>query len=395
MNVYLECLTMQNPFLFGKIVTGAHFCNRDKEKELLEENLKGGQSVVIISPRRMGKSSLLAVVSNSLTAQGILCGRVDFLSLKSVPKILNAIIRMCAEMMLKDESNIKRFLKVSGEIFKRTRIAIEPSGDGSGFSVRPEISLPVDVRGSLREALGGLDDFLGKKHKNGVIILDEFQEILAMDRQDDHSLEAEFRTVIQTTRNLAFAFLGSRATVLSEMFTDKQRPFFQAAKILSLGPIDTENLSNYVEERFNSAGVQIKHAEKIPIRVQGHPDYTQRLSSHVFDLVSVNKIHQRPLVLDDQLLNQAMEQMLEACMLIFIPEWEGYPLRQQQVLSLLADHGPLKRIPALFLAEYEMSNTTFNTAVKQLLRKGTVKLDEEGRYEITDPIFGKWIRENR
>jgi AAA+ ATPase superfamily predicted ATPase len=57
---------MANPFLFGKIVTGEHFCNREKEKHLLEENLKGGQSIVVISPRRMGKSSLLSVVTARL-----------------------------------------------------------------------------------------------------------------------------------------------------------------------------------------------------------------------------------------------------------------------------------------------------------------------------------------
>ena len=382
---------MHNPFLFGKIVTGEHFCNRKKEKRLLEQNLMAGQSMVIISPRRMGKSSLLAVVRQDLEARGMLCGSVDLLALKSVSKIVNEIIRVCAEMMLKDESNIKRFLKLSTDVFKRTRIAIEPSSNGVGFSVKPEISLPVNVRMDLSEALNGLDDFLEKKGRKGVIIFDEFQEILTLDRLGEHPLEAEFRTVMQSIKNVAFAFLGSKASILSEMFRDTKRPFFQAAKILELGPIKEKSLSAYIAERFETAGITVESADKIPGLVYGHPDYAQRLCSHIFDIISAEIGRESVLHMQDKYLIQGMHQMIEACSLMFIPEWEGYPLRQQQVLSLLADHGPLKRIPAVLLAEYDMSNSTFNSAVKQLVKKGTVKLNNELQYEIADPIFGKWI----
>ena len=83
--------------------------------------------------------------------------------------------------------------------------------------------------------------------------------------------------------------------------------------------------------------------------------------------------------------------MLEACSLIFIPEWQSYPLRQQQVLSILAEHGPLKRVPALYLAEYSMSATSFSTALKELLRKGIVKKNQDSQHELTDPFFGMWV----
>ena len=382
---------MHNPFLFGKIVIGEHFCNREKEKRLLEENLMAGQSMVIISPRRMGKSSLLAVVRQDLEARGVVCGSVDFLALKSASKIVNEIIRVCAEMMLKEESNIKQFLKLSTDVFKRTRIAIEPSSNGAGFSVKPEISLPVNVRMDLSEALNGLDNFLEKKSRKGVIIFDEFQEILALDRLEEHSLEAEFRTVMQSIKNVAFAFLGSKASILTEMFMDTKRPFFHAAKILELGPIKEKSLSAYIAERFETAGMTVDSTDKIPGLVYGHPDYAQRLCSHIFDIISAEINHETVLHMKDKYLIQGMQQMIEACSLMFIPEWEGYPLRQQQVLSLLADHGPHKRIPAVLLAEYDMSNSTFNSAVKQLLKKGTVKLNNELQYEVADPIFGKWI----
>ena len=181
---------MSNPFLFGKIVTGQHFCDREEERLLLEENLKGGQSVMVISPRRMGKSSLLAVVAEHLETLGLSCGRIDYFALNSVSKIVGETIRVCAEMMLRQESSIKRFLALTGSIFKRTRIAIEASPDGTGFAVRPTLSLPVEIHESLTEGIMGLDDFMGKKGKKGVLVMDEFQEIASVDRLESQLLAA-------------------------------------------------------------------------------------------------------------------------------------------------------------------------------------------------------------
>lgn len=83
--------------------------------------------------------------------------------------------------------------------------------------------------------------------------------------------------------------------------------------------------------------------------------------------------------------------MIDGCELIFIPEWQTFPLRQQQVLSVLAEKGPLKRVSAVDLAEYEMTHTSFNTALKQLIRKGLLRKDENGNYCLADPIFRRWI----
>jgi len=382
---------MSNPFLFGKIVTGEHFCNREEEKLLLAENLKGGQSVMIISPRRMGKSSLLAVVTEHLETFGLRCGRIDYFALNSVSKIVGETIKVCAEMILRQENSIERFLVMIGRIFKRTRIAIEPSPDGVGFSVKPTLSLPVEIRESLTEGLMGLDDFMGKKGKKGVLVMDEFQEIAAVDRLEAQALEAEFRTAIQSTKNLSFAFLGSQPSLLSDMFTDRNRPFFHSAKIIKLGSIDRKSLGSYIKTRFRSVGFSIENVTGILDLVHGHPDYTQRICSHLFDILSSSKEKVDSVSFDNTVLNLAMKRMIEACSLFFIPEWETYTFRPKQVLSLLAEKGPLKRVPAIYLAEYEMSHTTFNTALKGLIRKGTVRVNLQGQYELSDPIFARWI----
>ena len=381
---------MPNPFLYGKIVTDKHFCNREHEQQLIADNLLGGQSIVVISPRRIGKSSLLAVVSSGLEKKGMVCGRIDFFALNSINKILGETVRVCAQMMLRQQTNLKKFLSIAAEVFKRTRIAFEPTPDGN-VSIKPEVGLPVDIRSSLSEAILGLDEMLGGKKCKGLLVLDEFQEITRIDKAGTNSLEAEFRTVVQSAKQLSFAFLGSQAGLLSEMFTARQRPFFQAAKIVELGYIDRKSLKSYIRRRFRSAGINIRNIEGILSVVEGHPDYAQRYCSHLYDIIVASGERAPGVHLDDSLLRQGLEEMIEACGLIFIPEWQTFPLRQQQVLSVIAEKGPLRRVAAVDLAEYEITHTSFNTALKQLLRKGALREDENRNYFLVDPIFRRWI----
>lgn len=51
----------ENPFVFGEIIDDANFVDRDDELNGLVRDLADGQKVFLLSPRRFGKSSLVAV----------------------------------------------------------------------------------------------------------------------------------------------------------------------------------------------------------------------------------------------------------------------------------------------------------------------------------------------
>lgn len=50
---------MENPFRYGEPVVGKDFADRKKEFEELKMEMLSGQNVIIYSPRRFGKSSLV------------------------------------------------------------------------------------------------------------------------------------------------------------------------------------------------------------------------------------------------------------------------------------------------------------------------------------------------
>ena len=68
---------MKNPFVYGKEVIGDNFCNRIQEINELVNDIKNGTNVIIFSPRRYGKTSLINHVLEIAGQKGILTFYVD------------------------------------------------------------------------------------------------------------------------------------------------------------------------------------------------------------------------------------------------------------------------------------------------------------------------------
>ena len=68
---------MKNPFVYGETVSGENFCNRTVEIKELVADIINCQNVIIFSPRRYGKTSLIKKVLDRVKRKGILTFYVD------------------------------------------------------------------------------------------------------------------------------------------------------------------------------------------------------------------------------------------------------------------------------------------------------------------------------
>lgn len=375
---------MENPFRFGQVVSGELFCNRKSEIKQITRDLSGGQSIVLYSPRRYGKTSLLQAASKKLRNKNILYGKADFFACNSSDKVVHAVSRATAEAIIDDLKSIEKFIKSAAQIFKRTRFSIryEPDGTGS-FSISPELSPQATSIDSLSDAFSGLSSYLKKSNKRAVIVLDEFQQILRV----NSNLEAEFRTIIQQQDRIAFAFLGSRTQLLKDMFVNDKRPFYHAAKIMELGPIDPEELAKFVKTRFRKIDVSISDelALKIAVRVKGHPDYAQRLCSHILDSLDTKTV-------SEEFIEKGVSRMLLSLTPSFSGIFEELPLRESQVMTILAEHGPLKTFSNKMLQPYDMGTPSLHKALSNLIKKDLIRKDKGKEYFIVDNFLNEWIR---
>ena len=80
-----------NPFRYGTVATGSFFTDRRRELEELRADLRNAQNVVLISPRRYGKTSLVAAASARAKRDRVLVAYVDLFATPSKERFADAL----------------------------------------------------------------------------------------------------------------------------------------------------------------------------------------------------------------------------------------------------------------------------------------------------------------
>ena len=86
-----------------------------------------------------------------------------------------------------------------------------------------------------------------------MIIFDEFQEILALDKGFPNLM----RAVFQTQPEVSHVYLGSKRHLLERIFQDKNEAFWRSAKQLEVGMISPVKFKGFIAERFKQSGKAI------------------------------------------------------------------------------------------------------------------------------------------
>ena len=70
----------RNPFRYGALALDDAFTDRKAEIRELETDIRNGQDVVLLAPRRYGKSSLVWRVAQRLVRKRVLVAQVDLMT---------------------------------------------------------------------------------------------------------------------------------------------------------------------------------------------------------------------------------------------------------------------------------------------------------------------------
>ena len=83
---------MEAPFAFGVRVEGDAFTDRREETERLKANFTYGVNTILISPRRMGKTSLVDKACSLVESDDIKIARIDAFGCRSENDFINAFV---------------------------------------------------------------------------------------------------------------------------------------------------------------------------------------------------------------------------------------------------------------------------------------------------------------
>jgi hypothetical protein len=212
---------MKNPFYLHEVPPDAPFCDREQELKDLSAYARAKANVVLFSPRRYGKTSLVRRVQHRLSAGGAVAIHADFFGLASVEDAAGRLAKAAYRFTHGRRNLWSAALKALASF----RPVLKPDAEG-GMSITVEPSRGLDGLSLFEETLSSLGRLAGEVGKLIHVTFDEFQEIVVL--REAPQIEAIARSLLQRGE-LGCFFVGSRRRLLLGMFNDRQRPFFQSA----------------------------------------------------------------------------------------------------------------------------------------------------------------------
>jgi hypothetical protein len=368
-----------NPFQFGNPVEGEFYLHRPELSQTLKQFLGNRTHVVLIGPRRFGKTSFVLDLLKEFEEGGYVSVFVDIFNITSLRDFLQQMVRAISEKQ-SVRSKIVRFL--SG---LRPKISAEIDANSGNSSLGLTV-VPTNEK-DVKDAIQNLFLEISKLGPRVIIAIDEFQKIGQI--EDKGWLEATLRSMMQQLKNTSFLLTGSRKSLVYDMLNNSTRPLYRAAQTIEF-PSFGADFTDWIVQRFRKANVvcpsqPIEHLRAI---VQDTPNYVQMICFH---LVAEGKIKITEKEVE-KILSKVARQNAYAYQTLL----NTLTLTQQRALRMAAIEGK-QLFHQRLLAKYEIgSGAALSNALKALKEKGI--LDEEathrGSVSFDDPLFAYWLKDS-
>lgn len=373
---------MRNPFVLGVLPPEAPFCDREPKLEGLARHVRNRGHVVLFSPRRYGKTSLVKRLHARLPEEDFLPIYVDLFGVTRVEEVARRIAKSVYLALHEKESPLekaRRYLKVISTF--RPVLRPGPGGGDVGVTIEP-VGEGLAGMNLLDKTMEDLGRFAADSRQTVHLALDEFQEITEL---KESGIEGLLRSHIQEQR-ASYFFIGSRRRLLLGMFNLKSRPFYQSAFLVELGPLPQDALVDYLALQFQSGGKRCPAAvaAKIATLVSRYPYYAQKVAYVAFDLTAKTAT--------EDIARQAYESVLQQEAMFFQANLQNLSLKQIQLLKALAVDPGASVFSHEFLNRHGFSVSTVQRVLARMTDLDLVEKDQEKTCHLVDPLFAEWLR---
>ena len=369
-----------NPFIIKDYSGPACFCNRLTEIERLNNVIDNQRNVTLSSIRKMGKTGLIHHLFHLLGQQGNFEPiYFDIYFTES----LSGFINKFGTSLLSVKETFSERMKRKIEEFIRS---IRPTVTYDRYSGSPVFSFSLENESAGIRTLDEIFGFLNERSKDKpiVVAIDEFQQIA---NYPETNVEALLRSKIQQLANVTFIFSGSDKQMLTSIFADAKRPFYQSTEFMHLEQIPEEEYRQFVTANFSTGSIAIDNAavDKIFELTRRHTYYVQFLCNRLFGSGNV-KIEQ------DTVL-QTLSDIFKENEVYYAGYRELLTKQQWNLLIALAkEEGISKVTSGTFIKEHDLSNNaTVRRGIQALLDKKFIyKL--ESKYFVQDVFLAQWLK---
>lgn len=366
-------------FVYGVSVAGDNFTDRVKETKRLKMDFENGLNVVLISPRRTGKTSLVKKVQQSVDSDILQTVYMDIYDCRSEYDFYNRF----AETILRQTSNkteiflekIKSFLT---RLTPKIAFSVDPNNE---FSV----SLGITPKEYKPEEILQLPELIAQQMgKHLVICIDEFQQVAEW--PDSLQIQKRMRGVWQHQEHVSYCLFGSKQHMMNKLFQNKKMPFYQFGEPNYLQPISTEDWIPFIQKKFSDKGLVIseRFVREICDVVNNQSSYVQQLAWNVM----INTEGE----VDTESINEGIKDLLTQCTPLFMEQISSLTSYQMNFLRAILSGQHNQFTSQAVLSAYQLGTKSNISRIQEaLLEKDFIVAAEDGIF-LSDPVMELWLK---
>jgi hypothetical protein len=365
-----------NPFVFGKTVNEADFCNRKNEIAFLHHQFATNSNTILISPRRWGKSSLVEEAARKYSKNGTYFVFIDLFKCRTTEEFYEAYVNASLKAT---NSKLQDAIQFATKWLKSLvpQLSFQPDAH-TDFSVK------FTSTGSIKEdEVMNLPQTIAKKKGIRLVVcIDEFQNI----QHFPHPVEFQkkLRSYWQQHPDVHYCLYGSKRHLMTQLFETSDLPFYRFGSSHYLKKIELQDWLPFISKKFEKTGKSIApdHIQSLCQAMEMHPYYVQQIFQILW--------YQSEKKVKESDVNAALIQLSQQNELQFQKIIEG--LTTYQLNYLKAVCSGIKSIHSKeAIKRFSLGSTaTIQRSIQALLQKDVIDTMGE-EVMLVDPAFKWWF----
>ena len=369
----------KSPFQFGTLATNSNFVDRIEDRAMLKQMLSSNINVMLISPRRWGKSSLVRKAMEELTEEDdkIKVCYIDAFSIASEAEFYrifaSKVIACASSKVEKWITDAKKFLSgVVPQIVINDQVTNFMAFDMKFVPQEQDKLTILQLPQLLAE----------EKGVRIIVCIDEFQQLATLAEYKD--MEGKMRSVWQQQQDVSYCLYGSKRNMMLNIFSNANSPFYRFGQVIFMEKITKENWIPFIQQSFEGTGKHIsaQFAEKICNTVECHSWYLQQLCYFVWNF-TVNEV-------DDNIFTLGVKQTVNINTPMFQNDTERLSASQIEMLKAV-NNGEFQFSSQPVKEKYSLGNPNTIAKNKRALQDKDI-IEKNGKgFIFVDPVFRIWF----
>ena len=370
---------MNAPFQYGTLATKENFVDRVEDRAQLKSFLSSHINVMLISPRRWGKSSLVKVAMEELQNEDKDI-RVCFIDAFSIGSEAEFYRTFASQVIACASTKLERRIQDAKKFLTGVVPQVVIKDDVTNFMAFDVKFVPQEQ--DKMDILRLPETLAAAKNIRIIVCIDEFQQLANLPGYKN--MEGKMRSAWQQQQHVTYCLYGSKRHMMMDIFNNANSPFYRFGQMLFLDKIPKSEWMPFIRESFEKTGKHISEtfASQVCDTVECHSWYLQQLCYFIWNATTDE--------VTEQTFQYGLRQLVNTNSPMFLSDTESLAPSQIEMLRAIKDGvQQLSSIEAK--NSYALGNPNTISKNKRVLKDKDIIEETKGKLVFVDPIYRQWF----